>query len=325
MIDYSLRLSKDIVRKLIINKINGLVSFWYSFKEYQYIWFWSVYFIDFVLFHKNLWINDMISFEKDNIDRPSFNRPYDFINVVQWSFSEKFETKIDFSKKIILWLDYESPLKDEILQDIDNIIRYKIKPGFILIITLHCKIPGCDDNKRKEEYLNNFWEEGHIYLKKNTVVSWNETILKEPTKDEIIRENKLEKRYLEILKWKVDNCLKDNILENKLLFSYSYQDWAKMVTLWFIFDNKENINRIGNICDTEENFTNISVPILTLREKKQIDQNMEALREVLLSEKDDKEKRKLIKKILGFQLGIDEINSYITYHSEYPHFAEIIV
>ena len=61
------------------------------------------------------------------------------------------------------------------------------------------------------------------------------------------------------------------------------------------------------------------------REKKQIDQNIEALKNILSSEKEDKQKRKEIKKILNFQLEINEVKSYITYHSEYPHFAEIVV
>lgn len=324
MIDYSLRISKDIVRKLMTKNINNLVKAWYSFKDYQYIWFWSVYFVDFILFHKILWINNMISFEKDNIDRPSFNRPYDFIHVVQWLFSEKFETEVDFSKNLILWLDYEASLKNDIIQDIDNIVRYKITAGSILIFTFNCKIPGCEFEK-KIDYIDKFWDEWHIYLKKNISNSWDEIIYREPTKEDIIKENQLEKRYLEILQWKIENCLRDNNLQYKLLFSYSYKDSAKMVSIWFLFDNKENIEKIENIYDSEQGFINIEVPILTLREKKQIDQNIEALKNILSSEKEDKQKRKEIKKILNFQLEINEVKSYITYHSEYPHFAEIVV
>ena len=64
-VNYLLRLRKQIERKMIIElleKFNGIKPI-KQISEYHYVGFGSVYFADFILFHKYLHINYMTSLE----------------------------------------------------------------------------------------------------------------------------------------------------------------------------------------------------------------------------------------------------------------------
>ena len=80
-INYFLRPKKQIERKLIIEtfqKISNVVEI----SKYHYFGFGSIYFADFILFHKLLNIQKMTSIDdkEDDKDRFLFNKPYGFID-----------------------------------------------------------------------------------------------------------------------------------------------------------------------------------------------------------------------------------------------------
>jgi len=81
-VNYLLRLRKQIERKIIIEMLQKL-SKEIQVDKYHYIGFGSVYFADFILFHKYLHINDMTSLERDRKKRKrfGFNLPYKFITL----------------------------------------------------------------------------------------------------------------------------------------------------------------------------------------------------------------------------------------------------
>ncbi|HGB1823876.1 TPA: O-methyltransferase, partial [Salmonella enterica subsp. enterica serovar Bahrenfeld] len=63
-IDYRIRPAKNIERKMIRDVLLRLSPFG-IFSDYQYIGFGSKYFTDFIIMHKYLGIDDMISIEGD--------------------------------------------------------------------------------------------------------------------------------------------------------------------------------------------------------------------------------------------------------------------
>lgn len=122
-IDYRLRPAKNIERKMIRDVLLRLSSFG-IFSEYQYVGFGSKYFVDFVLMHKYLGIDEMISIEADstNRNRYKFNKPYECIDV-RFGHSGEVLPTLRLTKKSIYWMDYDSPFNKSMLSDLSTIVE----------------------------------------------------------------------------------------------------------------------------------------------------------------------------------------------------------
>ena len=76
--NYLVRPSKQVERKLFIEAFHRLAVGGFAWSDYIYVGLGSVYFADFILFHKYLYINRMICVEAESIPkRMRFNRPFD--------------------------------------------------------------------------------------------------------------------------------------------------------------------------------------------------------------------------------------------------------
>src|SRR5690606_27908751 len=107
-IDYLLRPSKQVERKLIIETIIKLSSLGYHIHDYTYMGMGSIYYADFVMFHKYLLIEEMICVERDYIPLSmKFNKPYNFIKLNMNQASVVIPL-LDRNKKQSMWLDYDS-------------------------------------------------------------------------------------------------------------------------------------------------------------------------------------------------------------------------
>ena len=134
-INYRLRPAKAVERKIICDSLRCLSPFG-EIKTYRYVGFGSTYFSDFILFHESLHIEDMISIEKDtNVkERFEYNRPFGCIKIEYGNSYEVLPT-LEWSKKSIVWLDYDNPLDKTILDDIDTLTT-KLVSGSVLIVTV---------------------------------------------------------------------------------------------------------------------------------------------------------------------------------------------
>jgi hypothetical protein len=75
--DYSLRPSKQVERKAMVEVLLSLSKAGYNIPDYGYIGFGSVYYVDFIMFHKYLFINKMVCVEWGDIERRMrFNKPF---------------------------------------------------------------------------------------------------------------------------------------------------------------------------------------------------------------------------------------------------------
>lgn len=80
--DYSLRPSKQVERKVMIEVLHRLSEAGYAISEYKYLGFGSVYYVDFLMFHKYLFIENMVCVEWGDVARRMrFNKPYKFIKL----------------------------------------------------------------------------------------------------------------------------------------------------------------------------------------------------------------------------------------------------
>ena len=80
-VHYELRPAKQVERRILLDSLLTLSTAGFSVPEYHYTGMGSIYFIDFMLFHRILGIKNMLSVEFDeNIRRRvEFNKPFDCI------------------------------------------------------------------------------------------------------------------------------------------------------------------------------------------------------------------------------------------------------
>src|SRR5438128_1108940 len=81
-LNYLLRPSKQVERKLLIEALHYLTQAGYPIYTYTYVGFGSIYYADFMLFHKYLFLNKMMCVEHGKIpNRMRFNKPFKFIKL----------------------------------------------------------------------------------------------------------------------------------------------------------------------------------------------------------------------------------------------------
>ena len=275
-INYNLRMAKTVERKMFIEAFRKL-SVFQKIEKYRYVGFGSTYFNDFILYHKSLGLNNMVSIEKEinESDRFTFNKPYSCIKL-NFGTSTLVLPTLSWDEKTILWLDYDNDLNDSILSDINSFVA-SAKSGSMLILTIKahpCLINTNDEKERQEKRL----------------LDIQKRIAQEKIPPTLTGKNlnlySLHKVYRNIIFNEIESCLlqRNGLLseENKFranqIFNILYQDGARMLTLGFVLYSKmddtkmndasfEDLNFFSN---TEKTF-NIEIPNLTLKELKFLD------------------------------------------------------
>lgn len=134
-IDYQLRYNKHIERKIVFDTL-ARAKETVGVANYQYLGFGSMWFADFRLAHRMLGIDHMVSMEREPFaERARFNSPYHSI-IVEPGDSTKTLEKIEWTKPVIAWLDYDGALTTSIAQDIRTVLSRCVKNS-ILIVTLN--------------------------------------------------------------------------------------------------------------------------------------------------------------------------------------------
>jgi len=324
-VNYMLRPKKQIERKIIIEILQELKKE-IPLSKYLYIGFGSIYYYDFILFHKMLYMNNLLSIDdKSTKKRFEFNRPYDFISFENKA-STDFLNEYDWGQNTVLWLDYDDKLKDIVLSDL-KIITKSCKERDILIITLNAY---CEkDLRKREKPRENFYHEFGTYVStkhrdKKYYTPKNFSFL---LQDVIMNYLMTMSEYRDIRFYK--------------LFSFRYQDRSPMFTIGGIFDhNDELYNKEwdNKFISTTEKVMDINVPILTYREKFYIDSHIEELKQkVKKIEEETEEENPSLKeqkmtekmmneKVLPFELhSFYDLKSYIEFYRYYPQYYEGIL
>ncbi|MFA5862959.1 MAG: O-methyltransferase [Candidatus Thermoplasmatota archaeon] len=145
--DYTLRPAKSVERRLIAETVRKL-SVLGDVSLYRYIGFGSVAFADFVLFHKALGIDDMISVEREEGDLPrfEFNKPFQGI-VIEPGRSDNVLPRLDWRQKTFLWLDYEGPIDDAALADVDLFVT-EAAVGSVAFVSANAQAILTDEMKK---------------------------------------------------------------------------------------------------------------------------------------------------------------------------------
>lgn len=275
--DYSVRPSKQVERKLIVEILHHLNQDVKSLRlrEYSYVGFGSPYYTDFVLFHKYLYVARMYCVEGTDIPkRMAFNKPYDFIELRMGLFSE-FLPDLDREAPHILWLDYDTALTEENLQDIVGATAV-LKPGSFLFVTLDAEgripedldVPDRSMDEKVEDTIDRYQE-----------------IFGRYTRGRIGRRQFTKATLPRLFTTVVRNAIEEECRSRKLvflqLFNVRYADGAQMVSLGGLIADSDMADEVAKssvydlpFVSQEPEPSNITVPPLTSRERLWLEQNL---------------------------------------------------
>lgn len=316
-INYLLRPSKQVERKLIVEALQKLSKGGYFIHDYSYLGLGSIYYADFILFHKYLLIDSMICAEKANVPkRMEFNKPYAFIDLRKGAVSDVIPT-LNRTRKHLVWLDYDYILDQEKLDDIRGCL-YTLAPGSILIITVTAdpihlsglldpvEAKGMTDEEKQKQACSRLSDLIGIHLGRSLNLG-------------DISKRELPHTIAVAVRNYINTCLASRSeMEFFQLFNFAYADNMQMLSLGGIIDTRgaiENINASGiydiGFTTSGENPVRISVPPLTIREKIWLEKHM-------VKNPDPPAE-------LAFEIDMESVETFVKYYRHYPVYYETLV
>lgn len=135
-IDYSVRPAKHAERRMLSDIFRRVWPF-QRVEDYVYVGFGSVWFADFVLFHRALGVREMISIEaaESAKDRIEENKPFRI--PVIYKHSKQALLELDWNRKQFLWLDYDDPISTDVLYDLRTVSNHACS-GTLLAVSVQC-------------------------------------------------------------------------------------------------------------------------------------------------------------------------------------------
>ena len=311
-INYILRPNKNVERKLIVESLSALNPY-FDLTTYSYIGFGSMWFVDFILMHKNLRIPEMYSIEKPrNAKRANFNRPYGCITVLDADSSEALNIFDLDCKRSIIWLDYEDGLDGPVLEDVKKVCEYA-KSGSLLILTINAsmdrlvKISGT--RIKREDILRRLAGD----------------LIPQTLPEYATKQNNGFSRFLpELLLTHMKRVGRISGGQERFnpLFNFFYSDGAQMITIGGMIANSEDKSLLDQ-CNLFEKFDFlkgeeqyiIDIPPLTIKEKLILDLMLPCENPPSEANVDSK----------GFHLKQSQIDSYHKFYRFYPTFGELVI
>lgn len=323
-INYNLRPNKCIERKMMSEAL-GRLSFIADLDTYRYIGFGSPYFADFILFHKNLGIKDLVSIEQEvaKSKRFDFNVPYSGIKM-KYGHSNTVLPNLELSlTRNIVWLDYDDKVSGFMFSDINTFFS-EAMPGSFFIISVNVE----EDFMRIPENK----EDNQPTLKEFRLNQLIERVGKERLPNEIMEQNmntkNLSNATYQMIKRQIATSLlnrngkKKDFVEFMQVFNFSYKDNATILTVGgILFDKSQKVavrkmgfNKLPFYSDKDESYK-IQCPNLTFREIKALDKLLPSV----LERQGVGFKNDAFNKI---PLIVTDVEKYAKVYRYYPTFTE---
>jgi putative O-methyltransferase len=276
-----------------------------------YLGFGSVYYVDFVMFHKYLFIEEMICVEWGDVaKRMRFNKPFKFIQLKLGALFNHIPSMRP-SKKYLVWLDYDRSLDLEILQDVDGCLN-RMASGSVFIITVDArpKLP------KDQIDFENWAVEEQDKLTAKTYQDWFGVYAGKEISVDTISRIHVAPLFYEVLLERIRQTLttRGGGLRFLQIFNYVYRDGAPMLTVGGIVGTDEDEQNLmtadipnHRFVRTGRDALEISLPPLTFREKQWLDAHLDA---------------RFSSKRLRFELDEELLNNYRKFYKEYPTYME---
>lgn len=279
-IDYSLRPAKHAERRMLCDLFRRLRPF-EKVEDYIYVGFGSVWFADFILFHRALGIKNMISIEQVETakNRIEDNKPFRI--PVEYMRSRDALVKLNWKSKNFIWLDYDDPLSIEMLEDV-GIATRRAESGTVLTLSVQCT---------KAPQVAEYEEDPSISALDRFSNIFGRTRVPSNTNEKDLYGWKYADLSRKIIKNEIESILADrnsqktptdpDYIKFHVIADFEYEDGAKMTTISGIFYSNRD-TAILESCHFENldfinpssNKIRINIPKLTAREFKKLESQL---------------------------------------------------
>lgn len=302
-VPYDLRPAKQVERRMMFDALQILSRSGFDIGDYQYTGFGSIFFADFVLFHRYLGVTKLLNVEHDaRIEkRVQFNKPFDLIDVELKAAAEVIPS-LSRDRRHILWLDYDDCMKDWMFADIATALD-QLSIGSILLATIDVEPPVRPGSPQEwEEY---FRREAAPYIP----FDWS---------TESFGREKLPDVGRILLKRAIESALayRDDV-RFLPLFSFLYADGHLMYTVGGMLGGNREARQLRQADFEAAPYIRqsldvppfrIVVPNLTRKERLYLDAHMPAPASWLPD---------------AFELDKDEVDAYRQIYRFYPTYVEV--
>jgi hypothetical protein len=312
-VPYDLRTAKQIERRMIADALQILSRSNFSIGDYQYTGLGSIFFVDFILFHKLLGIHRMLSVEisRKIKKRVQFNCPYGNIKL-EFGRIGDFISQLNKDLKHIVWFDYDYALNTEVMMDV-ILASSELSPGSIILITVDLEMPKRDKGLGEEDARRTPQERMDYFngaLGRFFELDWD-------VRD--FAQSRMPAVNLHLLQNAVKNGLTGRSeIEFLPLFNFVYADGHEMLTFGGVIGGPVE-RRLLEACDfskapyirrsVKDDPYEIKVPILTRKERLHLDSEMPCPNGW---------------KPKQFELADDAIKTYREIYRFYPAYAELL-
>ncbi len=160
LVSYDLRPAKQTERRILLDLVALGRECGLEISGYRYVGMGANRFYDYLLLHRYLGIQNMVSLEHDPnmVERARFNAPYGFIEVREQSTTDFIQFD-EFDGRSIYWFDYDSAIGTEVIDDIYS-LGTAVSPGDFIFVTVSGEPPGVvrnmSNSQRVDWYADTF-------------------------------------------------------------------------------------------------------------------------------------------------------------------------
>jgi hypothetical protein len=319
-VQYDLRPSKQVERRMIVDALQRLGTAGFPITDYQYTGFGSIYFIDFILFHKLLGMHTLLSLEREESlkRRIGFNRPFSCVDIKMTAAGVEIP---NLSRDIrhLLWLDYDGVMHRDFLSDIQSAVTL-LPAGSILMVTVDVEPPESHDYK----VLDADFDDSKEVLGPKQWKSYFEyhasSYMKLGLSEDDFGKSKLVSRSTEILEASLTRAITPRSDVQFLpMFNFVYRDSHSMLTVGGMIAGRteKRLLRASSLAEAvyyRDNFESppfeIRVPRLTRKERIYLDREMPCADGWVPND---------------FDLDAEETRRYRDLYRFLPAFAEILL
>jgi len=310
-VHYEFRPAKQVERRMLLHTLQSLMLAGFPISDYKYVGLGSIYFIDFIMFHKYLGIKKFLSIEESHeiTKRVNFNKPFKYVELIMGDILD-YIPNLSRDIKHILWLDFDHILTEDVLTCV-HISSTQLSAGSILLVTVDIEPPGSPEEGKTrwnpKSWKNYFVHEASQYL-------WPSPATKQFARDCLYRVNA---RLINSAISK--GLLSRTDLSFYPLFNFIYADGNRMLSVGGMVGTEADGRRLDSLDRKTLNFlrssltTNpyeIVVPKITRKERLYLDSRMPC---------DDNWTPR------DFELSWDNVAAYRSIYRYYPAYAEMFL
>lgn len=307
-VNYSLRPSKSIQRQIVFHGIRTLLDT-LNLQDPVYIGLGSIWFTDFVMAHKLLDIEDMISIESHPIGyrRALFNKPYATVSV-RHGVSSAVLPHLYCDKSIncrpwVIWLDYDYEISPDVVAEVKTVIENAPKDTVFLITF----------NGNEEKY-------GPIVGRPDLLRDIYDDIVPDDLSMADCKEPNMQEHLATFTSTIMQSIAAEMARDGGFVsaFRLIYEDTTPMVTVGGFLPNEANRELVKTTLQSPDwrclVAKRIRAPHLSIREATALQSKLPAPQGISRTDVQS----------LGFDLEHEQVEAFVKYYREYPSFAQIV-